>query len=139
VIGMKDAPLSMSAFPVQVECLGRVSSRQKIPGNLFGASSALRMGPGEGHANVDQLLDPGRTFADAEIDDVGMAEPGPRIQRILLMFLETVLLGPDRRDTSLSVARGPFRPVGLADDGHLERGVRPRELQGRAQASDSRP
>jgi hypothetical protein len=86
---------------MKVESFGRIGSR--------GA------GAGKGNTKIDQLLDPGGSFAHGELDNVVMTETGACDQGIALMFFEAVGFGPNRGNASLGVAGGSLGAVRFAD------------------------
>ena len=115
VIRMKNPALSMAAFAVQVEML-RINFR-------------------ESDSELDELAHARRTLAHAEVDRVFMAKSCTGSERIFLMLLEAVVIGPDRGDSALSVTGRALGRLVLADE--QDAGAPRGELQCRAQARDA--
>jgi hypothetical protein len=96
---VQDAPTGVTAFASQLEVAGVVGSV-------------------EVHSVLQQRLDRARTALDDVTNDVLVAQPVARAQRVLHVVFEGIVVAEDGRDPALGPVRGGIGGALLGDDRH---------------------
>ena len=100
---------------------------------LSAAVLVQRVPLGKFHPQFDQLRNPRRAFPDDGADDLFLAQPRARRERVAHVRLKRILLARHRRDAALGVIGVRLRAVLFGDDGHaparrdLQREGQPRD------------
>src|SRR4051812_13002558 len=117
---MEDAPSSMSAFSVQVKNLSGVY-RALTFAFTFTLTFTFKkwVCSSELHSQLNQLLHTCGAFGDTDVYYLRITKTCSGSQGVLFVFFKTILLGPNGRNSALSVSSSSFGSVRLADDNHF--------------------